>query len=91
MDMYAAGQPVLAALEAGILQLVWGGFVTEYDGVVARVMASVLGGGELSAGQWVSEDYVLTLEQEGFLSLLRNQKTMERIEAMLKTGKPLRN
>jgi 3-hydroxyacyl-CoA dehydrogenase len=91
MDMYAAGRPVLAALETGILQLVWGGFVTEYDGVVARMIATVLCGGELSAGQWVSEDYMLTLEQEGFLSLLHNQKTMERIEAMLKTGKPFRN
>jgi len=58
---------------------------------VARQIANVLCGGELSAPQWVSEDYILSLEQEGFLSLLHNQKTMERIQAMLTTGKPLRN
>lgn len=91
MDIYAAGRPVFAALETGIQQLLWGGFVTEYDAVVGRTIAGVLCGGDLSAGQWVTEDYLLTLEQEGFLSLLHNQKTMERIEAMLKTGKPLRN
>ena len=91
LDIYAGGRPVFAALETGIQQLVWGGFVTAYDAVVATTIADVLCGGDLSAGQWVTEDYLLTLEQEGFLSLLHNQKTMERIEAMLKTGKPLRN
>ncbi len=91
LDIYAGGRPLFAALETGIQQIVWGGFGTEYDGVVARTIADVLCGGDLSAGQWVTEDYLLTLEQEGFLSLLHNQKTMERIEAMLKTGKPLRN
>lgn len=91
LDIYAGGRPVFAALETGIQQLTWGGFVTTYDAVVATTIADVLCGGDLSAGQWVTEDYLLTLEQEGFLSLLHNQKTMERIEAMLKTGKPLRN
>jgi 3-hydroxyacyl-CoA dehydrogenase len=90
-NIYAAGKPTLAALEIGIQQLQWGGYATEYDGVVARQMAFVLCGGALSAPQWVTEEYILSLEQEAFLSLLHNQQTLERIQAMLKTGKPLRN
>ena len=90
-DIYAGGKPLLAALEIGVQQLQWAGYATEYDGVVVRQLARVLCGGELSAPQWVSEVYMLTLEQEAFLSLLHNQKTMERIQAMLTTGKPLRN
>jgi 3-hydroxyacyl-CoA dehydrogenase len=90
-DIYAAGQPTLAALSVGVQQLIWGGYATEHDGVIARAIAEVLCGGTLSAGQWVTEDYILQLEQEGFLSLLHNEKTIERIQAMLTTGKPLRN
>ncbi len=90
-DIYAGGKPLLAALEIGVQQLQWAGYATEYDGVVVRQLARVLCGGELSAPQWVSEEYMLTLEQETFLSLLHNQKTMERMQAMLTTGKPLRN
>src|SRR5579884_223713 len=90
-DIYAAGQPTLAALNVGVQQLIWGGYASEYDGVIARTIAEVLCGGPLSAGQWVTEDYILQLEQEGFLSLLHNEKTIERIQAMLTTGKPLRN
>ena len=90
-DIYAGGKPLLAALEIGVQQLQWAGYATEYDGVVVRQLARVLCGGELSASQWVSEVYMLTLEQNAFLSLLHNQKTMERIQAMLTTGKPLRN
>ena len=90
-DSYAAGKPMLAALESGIQQLQWGGHATEYNGVVARQIAFVLCGGALSAPQWVTEEYILTLEQEAFLSLLHNQQTLERIQAMLKTTKSLRN
>jgi len=90
-DVYACGRPLLAAFEIGVQQLQWAGYATEYDGVVVRQLARVLCGGELSAPQWVSEEYMLALEQETFLSLLHNQKTMERIQALLTTGKPLRN
>jgi 3-hydroxyacyl-CoA dehydrogenase len=65
--------------------------VSEYDGVIAGHLASVLTGGNLSASQWVPEEHILRLEKEAFLELLENEKTMERIDAMLKTGKPLRN
>jgi len=90
-NVYAAGRPTLAALEVGLQQMLWASYATEYDGVIARQIARVLCGGELSAPQWVTEDYILHLEQEAFLSLLHNEKTLERISAMLKTGKPLRN
>jgi 3-hydroxyacyl-CoA dehydrogenase len=91
LDIFAAGQPTLAALEVGLQQMLWAGYATEYDGVVARQIAYVLCGGDLSAPQWVGEEYILKLEQDGFLSLLHNEKTIERIQAMLTTGKPLRN
>jgi 3-hydroxyacyl-CoA dehydrogenase len=69
----------------------WGNFATEYDGVIAGHLARVLTGGDLSVPQWVSEEHILKLEKEAFLELLKNDKTLERIDAMLKTGKPLRN
>ena len=90
-NIYAAGKTLLAALEIGVRQLQWAGYATEYDGVVVGQLARVLCGGELSTPQWVSEDYILRLEREAFLALLHNQKTLERIQAMLTTGKPLRN
>ncbi|HYT26849.1 MAG TPA: 3-hydroxyacyl-CoA dehydrogenase/enoyl-CoA hydratase family protein, partial [Actinomycetota bacterium] len=90
-SVFAAGSPTLAALELGVRTQQWGGYASGYDGVVATHLASVLCGGELSAPQWVTEDYLLELEREAFVELLRNEKTMERIQAMLTTRKPLRN
>jgi 3-hydroxyacyl-CoA dehydrogenase len=90
-NIYAAGKATLAALEFGVRTLQWARFATEYDGVVAGHLARVLCGGELSTPQWVSEDYILELERKAFLALLHNQQTLERIQAMLTTGKPLRN
>jgi len=90
-NIYAAGKATLAALEVGVRQLQWARFATEYDGVVGGQLARVLCGGELSTPQWVSEDYILKLERKAFLALLHNQQTLERIQAMLTTGKPLRN
>jgi 3-hydroxyacyl-CoA dehydrogenase len=89
--VYAAGNVVRAALEVGVKTLQWGRYATEYDGVIAAHLARVLTGGDLSVPQWVSEEYILKLEKEAFVSLLKNEKTHERIGAMLKTGKPLRN
>ena len=90
-DIYACGRMLLAALEIAVRQLQWAGFATEYDGVVSGQLARVLCGGELSSPQWVSEEYLLKLESQAFLSLLHNQQTLDRIQAMLSTGKPLRN
>ena len=89
--IYASGEAVRTALEVGVKTLQWGRYASEYDGVVAGHLARVLTGGNLSLPQWVSEEYILRLEKEAFLELLKNEKTHERIGAMLKTGKPLRN
>ena len=90
-SVYAAGLPVLAALELGVQTLQWAGQAGEHDGVVARHLARVLCGGELSLGQWVTEQHILDLERDAFLALLREPKTMERIQAFLTTGKVVRN
>jgi 3-hydroxyacyl-CoA dehydrogenase len=90
-NVYAGGKTLLAALEIGVRQLQWAHYATEYDGVVAGHLARVLCGGELSSPQWFTEDYMLKLEREAFLSLLHNEQTLERVQAMLTTGKPLRN
>lgn len=90
-NIYAAGKTVQAALEVGVRTLQWGRYASEYDGVVAGHLAKALSGGGISLPQWVPEEYILKLEREAFLELLENNKTQERIEAMLKTGKPLRN
>jgi 3-hydroxyacyl-CoA dehydrogenase len=65
--------------------------VSEYDASIAGKLAHVLCGGELSNGQFVSEQYMLDLEREIFVSLCAEPKTVERIRHMLETGKPLRN
>jgi 3-hydroxyacyl-CoA dehydrogenase len=90
-SVYAAGLPTLAALEMGVQTLQWAGQASEHDGAIARRLARVLCGGELSLPQWVGEQHILDLEREAFLALLHEPKTMERIQAMLMTGKPLRN
>lgn len=66
-------------------------FITDYDKVVARKVAYVMSGGDLSEAQEVSEEYLLKLEREAFFELLEDERTQKRIEHMLKTGKPLRN
>src|ERR1700730_2200899 len=68
-----------------------GGYASEHDAHVARKLANILAGGPLSAPQMVSEQYVLDLEREAFVSLCGEKKTQERIAHTLKTGKPLRN
>jgi len=90
-SVYAAGLPVLAALEMGVQTLQWAGQASEHDGVVARQLARVLCGGELSLGQWVSEQHILDLEREAFLALLKEPRTMERVQGFLMTGKVIRN
>jgi 3-hydroxyacyl-CoA dehydrogenase len=90
-SVYAAGRPVLAALELAVQTLQWADQAGEHDGVVARHLARVLCGGELSLGQWVTEQHILDLEREAFLALLREPRTMERIQAFLTTGKLIRN
>src|ERR671916_439576 len=90
-NVYASGASARSALVMGIRTLQWGRYASEYDGVIAGHTARVLTGGDLTLPQWVDEEYLLNLEREAFLDLLKNEKTHERIEGMLKTGKPVRN
>jgi len=89
--IYAAGRDMRGALLVGAWMFAEGGYITEYDNVIADKLAHVLAGGELSKPTWVSEQYILDLEREAFLSLCGEQKTQERMWALLNTGKPLRN
>ena len=68
-----------------------GNFISDYDVIIAEKLAYVLSGGRLSGAQTVTEQYLLDLEREAFVSLCGNPKTQERMQYMLKTGKPLRN
>jgi 3-hydroxyacyl-CoA dehydrogenase len=85
------GEQFLAGAKLAIHMLQRGGYATDYDGQVGRKLANILAGGSLSSPQLVSEQYVLDLEREAFVSLCGEKKTQERIAHMLKTGKPLRN
>lgn len=87
----AAGTAVLAMLETGIYLMGEARFASEHDQKVARKVAHVLCGGRVTAGTLVSEQSLLDLEREAFLSLCGERKTLERIAHTLKTGKPLRN
>jgi len=68
-----------------------GNYASDHDRLIADKIAYVLCGGDLTAPQEVPEQYLLDLEREAFLSLCGTQKTLERIQHMLQTGKPLRN
>ncbi|MGH9733400.1 MAG: 3-hydroxyacyl-CoA dehydrogenase family protein, partial [Candidatus Acidiferrales bacterium] len=85
------GEEFLAAAKLAIHMMVRGEYASEHDAVVARKLAYILAGGNVTAPQSVSEQYVLDLEREAFVSLCGERKTMERIAHTLKTGKPLRN
>jgi 3-hydroxyacyl-CoA dehydrogenase len=85
------GEKGLALLQMGLFYMKEGGYISEYDEHVARKLAYVFSGGNLPDGSEVTEQYILDLEREAFLSLCGEPKTQERIEYMLKTGRPLRN
>jgi 3-hydroxyacyl-CoA dehydrogenase len=90
-EIRVLGEEFLAGAKLAIHMLVRGEFATEHDAVVARRLAYVLAGGSITAPQTVSEQYILDLEREAFVSLCGERKTQERIAHTLKTGKPLRN
>jgi 3-hydroxyacyl-CoA dehydrogenase len=89
--IYAAGRDVKAALTMGIYGLKEGRYATEHDAKIAKRLAHILCGGDLTMPTWVDEQYILDLEREAILSLAGEQKTLERIQHMLMNGKPLRN
>jgi 3-hydroxyacyl-CoA dehydrogenase len=90
-EIRVLGEEFLAVAKLGIHMLVRGEYASEYDGVVARKLAYILAGGSITAPQTVSEQYMLDLEREAFVSLCGERKTQERMAHTLKTGKPLRN
>lgn len=90
-DVLALGNSALATLKLGIHQMKRGGYISEHDALIGEKLARILTGGDLNHETRVSEQYLLDLEREAFLSLAGTRKTQERLAAMLKTGKPLRN
>jgi 3-hydroxyacyl-CoA dehydrogenase len=89
-DVPAAGRPALTTFRMGIYNAMRGGHISEHDALVATKVATILCGGDREPGL-VSEQHYLDLEREAFLSLLGTRKTLDRIQHMLKEGKPLRN
>ncbi len=85
------GEEFLAVAKLGIHALVRGEFATAHDAVVGRKLAYILAGGSITAPQLVSEQYILDLEREAFVSLCGERATQQRMAHTLKTGKPLRN
>jgi 3-hydroxyacyl-CoA dehydrogenase len=80
-----------AAIELFLYQMHEGGFATDHDLVVSKQLARVLTGGDVPNGTWVTEERILELEREAFLSLCGTEGTQARIMYMLEKGKPLRN
>ncbi len=85
------GRGGIAALYTAINEFFLGKYMSEYDQEIARKVAYVICGGDLTGQQQVSEQYLLDIEREAFLQLLGNQKTLERIQYLLMNNKPLRN
>ena len=90
-DIQVLGKAGLGPLLAGIHAMKTAGYATEHDALVARKLAYVMCGGDLSESTKVSEQYLLDLEREAFLSLCGEKKTLERIQSVLTTGRPIRN
>ncbi|MBB6326490.1 3-hydroxyacyl-CoA dehydrogenase [Algoriphagus iocasae] len=85
------GKTSLALFDAGITGMQYGAYISDHDAKIARKLAWVMSGGDLSSPTEVSERYLLDLEREAFLSLTGEKKTLERIHSILFKGKPLRN
>ncbi len=85
------GRPLYSNFLIGLNLLKEGGKITEYEAYLGKKLASILSGGDFTSPQWVPESYLLDLEKETFLSLCGVKKTQERMQHLLKHGKPLRN
>ncbi len=91
MDIEVEGKTALATFTAGAVGMLYGHYATPHDIKIAKKLAYVIAGGDLSGAAKVSEQYLLDLEREAFLSLCGEQKTLDRINSILFKGKPLRN
>lgn len=85
------GRSGLATLKAAISEFKLAAYISEHDALIAGKTANIMCGGDLSEAQWVSEQYLLDLEVEAFISLCGEKKTQDRIQYMLQFNKPLRN
>jgi 3-hydroxyacyl-CoA dehydrogenase len=85
------GRGALGMFITGVYAMYDGSYISEHDQKIAKKLAYVMCGGDLSAPTQVSEQYLLDLEREAFLSLTGERKTLERIKSILTSGKPLRN
>ncbi len=90
-DVWVEGKQALALFKAGITSMKMGNYISDHDALIGEKLAFVIAGGDLDKPQWVSEQYLLDLEREAFLSLTGEAKTMERISSLLGGGKPVRN
>lgn len=90
-DVKVLGRSALGTLYSGIHGMKTANYATEHDALVAKKLAFVMCGGDLSEPSLVSEQYLLDLEREAFLSLCGEKKTLERIQSVLKSGRPIRN
>ena len=90
-DVKVLGKQALGMFLVGTDSMEAGRYISEHDRKIANKLAYVMAGGDLSEPSYVSEQYLLDIEREAFLSLCTERKTLERIQHMLKKGKPLRN
>jgi 3-hydroxyacyl-CoA dehydrogenase len=90
-DVRVLGKQALGMFLVGTDSMEAGHYISEHDKKIANKLAYVMAGGDLSEPSYVSEQYLLDLEREAFMSLTTERKTLERLEHMIKKGKPLRN
>lgn len=90
-DIQVLGKQVIAAFATGANAFYRGNYISEHDKLISEKLAYVMAGGDLSMPTKVNEQYLLDLERQAFLSLLGTKKTLERIQSVLTTGRPLRN
>src|SRR5688572_20612050 len=90
-DILVLGESAQAAMKLALHMMKRGEFISEHDELIGKKLANVMSGGSMNHEAYVSEQYLIDLEREAFVSLCGEKKTQERIAAMLKTGKPLRN
>ncbi|NBO64021.1 MAG: 3-hydroxyacyl-CoA dehydrogenase/enoyl-CoA hydratase family protein [Acidobacteria bacterium] len=90
-DIQVLGEPALTKFKTGIHMMKRAQYISEHDALIGTKIAEVICGGKISRPQLVSEQYLLDIEREAFVSLCGTKATQERIAHMLKTGKPLRN
>jgi 3-hydroxyacyl-CoA dehydrogenase len=90
-DVLVLGEQALTKFKLGMHMMKRGGYISDHDALIGLKIAEVVSGGNLTRPTRVSEQYLLDLEREAFVSLCGTRATQERIAHMLKTGKPLRN